>query len=142
MLETRPLLSSSVAAARAGLDAAWDAAEAQYQQIPGACARFNVELLRELRRRWSNAIRPDTSMLQLLFTRPDETGYHFTERVEVTMKSDEVIEMALVRDVPRGGLAQAGGVVVVTGDFTAPERALPAVEALLLQLAEPAARQL
>jgi len=79
-------------------------------------------------------------MFQLLFTRPDETGNHFTERVQVTWKSEQVIEMALVRDVPRVGLDQAGGLVHVTADFTAPERALAAVEALLLQLAEPAAR--
>lgn len=140
MLERGSLVSSAVVASGADLDAAWDAAEARYREIPAAPARFNAELLRQLRRCWSEAIRPDTSMFQLLFTRPDETGYHFTERVQVTWKSEQVIEMALVRDVPRVGLASAGGLVLVTGDFTAPERALPAVEALLLQLAEPPAQ--
>lgn len=45
--------------------------------------------------------------------------------------------MALVRDVPRTSLAKPGGLVVVTGDFTRPENARPAVEALVYQLADP-----
>lgn len=76
-------------------------------------------------------------MIAVLFTRPGETGYRFTERVQVDYQAPDRVEMALVRDVPRTSLAKPGGLVVVTGDFTRPENARPAVEALLYQLADP-----
>jgi len=77
-------------------------------------------------------------MFMLLFTRPGETGYEFNERVEVLWEAEDRIRLALVRDVPRRGLERPGGRVTVAGDFTTPENVLPAVEALLLQLATPA----
>ena len=98
---------------------------------------FNVSLLRALQPRWSQVVRPDASMMTVLFTLPDETGYEFTERVQVRYRSADRVEMSLVRDVPRTSLAKPGGRAVVTGDFTRPENALPAVEALLYQLADP-----
>lgn len=76
-------------------------------------------------------------MLTLLFTRPDETGYRFTERVEVVMEEPDRIRMSLVREVPRRGLDQPGGRTTVAGDFTRPENVVSAVEALLHQLADP-----
>jgi hypothetical protein len=45
--------------------------------------------------------------------------------------------MVLVRDALRISPAASGGPWTVTGDITRPENALPAVEALLLQLADP-----
>ncbi len=117
--------------------AAWDAAAERYSDMQAAVGEFNVNLLRALQPRWSQVVRPDTSMMTVLFTRPDETGYDFTERVQVTYQGADRVEMALVRDVPRTSLTKPGGRVVVTGDFTRPENALPAVEARLYQLADP-----
>ena len=76
-------------------------------------------------------------MFTLLFTRPGTTGYEADERVEVLLEDDDRVRMALVRHVPRRGQTRPAGHVTVAGDFTRPENALPAVEALLLQLADP-----
>jgi hypothetical protein len=115
------------------LPAAWDAARDRYGAMDNERARFNVELLTALRTRWESKVRPDTSMFTLLFTRPNETGYRFTERVRVEYEPNRV-EMILERDLSRQSLSQAGGRIVVAGDFTKPENALPAVEALLYQV--------
>ena len=109
----------------------------RYSTVDGPVGEFNVNLLRALQHRWSHVVRPDTSMTTVLFTRSGETGYDFTERVRVTYQRSDQVEMALERDLPRTSLAKHGGRVVVTGDFTRPENALPAVEALLYQLADP-----
>jgi hypothetical protein len=116
------------------LPVAWDAARDRYDSMDNDWARFNVALLTALRVRWESRVRPDTSMFTLLFTRPNETGYRFTERVRVEYEPDRVA-MSLERDLPRQSLSQSGGLVVVAGDFTRPENAIPAVEALLYQLA-------
>jgi len=116
---------------------AWDVAIARSRTLDVPAARLNLALLDALRPRWAGAVRPDTSMLTLLFTRPGETGYAFSERVEVQWETEGRVRLALVRDVPRRGLERPGGRVTVAGDFTRPENALPAVEALLLQLATP-----
>jgi len=116
---------------------AWDAALARSRETSHAQAIFNVELLEQLRPRWESSVRPDTSMWTLLFTVPDETGYRFTNRVEVAWQASDRVSMSLVVDRPQRSLTEPGGRAVVTGDFTRPENALPAVEALLWQLAEP-----
>jgi hypothetical protein len=118
---------------------AWDAAEMRYAAVDAPAARFNVSLLRTLRPRWEQAVCPDTSMFTLPFTRPDATGYKADERVEILVEADDRVRMALVRQAPRRGAARQAGPVRVTGDYTRLENALPAVEALLLQLAEPSA---
>ncbi|MCC2315601.1 hypothetical protein [Cellulomonas xiejunii] len=117
---------------------AWDVAAARFRALDVPAAHLNLALLDALHPRWAGAVRPDTSMFTLLFTRPGETGYAFSERVEVRWEAEDRVRMALVRDVPRRGLERPGGRVVVAGDFTRPENALPALEALLLQLASPA----
>jgi len=117
---------------------AWARAEERYSHLTHLpVGLFNTTLLAALAPRWRTAVRPDTSMFTLVFTRSDETGYEFTERVEVQWESHERVRMALVRDAGRRSLAQPGGRATVAGDFTRPENALPAVEALLHQLAEP-----
>jgi hypothetical protein len=121
------------------LGAAWDAALARYRDAEAPAASFNVALLKALRARWGLTLRPDTSMFSLLFTRPATTGYHADGRVEVLFEDDSRVRMALVRQVPRRGESRPAGRVTVTGDYTRPENALPAVEALLLQLTDPTA---
>lgn len=116
----------------------WDSLLAWYRDTDNDLARFNVELLEQLRERWGASVRPDRSMWTMLFTVPGETGYQFTNRVEVVWQSPDRVEMKLVSDQRRRSLTEPGGRAVVTGDFTRPENALPAVEALLWQLAEPA----
>lgn len=116
---------------------AWDAALARNRETSHAQAIFNVDLLEQLRPRWEASVRPDTSMWTLLFTLPDETGYRFTNRIEVAWQAPDRVSMSLVTDRPRRSLTEPGGRAVVTGDFTRPENALPTVEALLWQLAEP-----
>lgn len=116
----------------------WTLAQERYANLASLHAgAFNGALLTALAPRWRTAVRPDASMFMLLFTRPDETGYEFTERVEVLWEGEDRVRMALVREVPRRSLEQPGGRVIVAGDFTRPENALPAVEALLHQLASP-----
>jgi hypothetical protein len=119
------------------LGEAWDHAHQRYADIDADVAAFNTALLAALRDRWEQAVRPDTSMFTLLFTRPGETGDRFTERVEVEWQGPSRVAMVLVRDAPRISPAASGGPWTVTGDMTRPENALPAVEALLLQLADP-----
>jgi hypothetical protein len=119
------------------LGEAWDTAHQRYADIDADVAAFNTALLAALRDRWGQSVRPDTSMFILLFTRPGETGFRFTERVEVEWQGQSRVRMVLVRDVPRISPAANGGQWTVTGDIARPENALPAVEALLLQLADP-----
>ena len=71
------------------------------------------------------------------FTIPGTTGHAALERVEVLMDGADRVRMSLVLQVPRHGETSAVGPRTVTGDFTRPENALPAVEALLLQIADP-----
>jgi hypothetical protein len=119
------------------LASAWDAAEARYSDMNAPVARFNTALLQALRPGWGEAVRPDTSMFTLLFTRPGIAGYEADERVEVLVEAKDRVRMALVRQVPRRGESRPAGPVTVTGDYTDPENALPAVEALLFQLGDP-----
>jgi hypothetical protein len=119
------------------LGEAWDVVQRRYAEIDADVAAFNTALLAALRDRWGQSVRPDTSMFTLLFTRPGETGFRFTERVEVEWQGQNRVRMVLVRDVPRISPAARGGWQTVTGDITRPGNALPAVEALLLQLASP-----
>ena len=119
------------------LDVAWDRALEHYRDIDAPAARFNVELLLALRPRWGGAVRPDTSMFDVLFTPPGTTGYNFDERVEVAMESADRVRLAFVRQVPRRGERNPAGPVTIAGDFVRPETAPTAVEALLLQLADP-----
>jgi hypothetical protein len=114
---------------------AWDRAIGRYRDIPVPAARFNVELLEALRPRWEGRVRPDTSMFDVLFTRPDATGYSYDEHVEVTRESDDRVRVALTRMVPGPGEAHPAGPVVVTGDFVRPENATTVVESFLMQLA-------
>ena len=123
---------------------AWDAAVARYASM-NPCHElswFNVDLLVALRPRWGTQLRVDTGMFRLLFTRPHEHHYDEStaESVQVEREDDDRVRMALIRRVPRRALDQPGGSLVVTGDFTRPENALPAVEALLSQIAEPVDR--
>lgn len=113
---------------------AWDRALERYRGLPVPAATFNVALLEALRPRWAARIRPDTSMFDLLFTALDSTGYSYDERVEVSYESDIRVRMALRRMASRRGETRPAGPVVVTGDYTRPENALPAVESLLMQL--------
>lgn len=84
-------------------------------------------------------MRVNTSMFRLMFTRPDEHHYDesTSEFVRAELVGEGKVELALVRRVPRRSLEQAGGEGVVTGDFTRPDNAVPALEALLLQLCPP-----
>lgn len=121
------------------LRAAWDAALERYREVPAA--RFNVTLLEQLRPRWEQVVCPRTSMFRLLFIRAGTAGnpYEADARVQVELEvdRDERVRMEFVRQVPRRGETRPAGPVTVTGDFTRPENALPAVEALLYQLATP-----
>ncbi len=102
---------------------AWDSAIDRYRDMPAPAAQLNVELLEALRPRWEGRVRPDTSMFDLLFTRPGSTGYSYDERVEVTRESDDRVRVVLTRMVPRLGETRPAGPVVVTGDFARPENA-------------------
>ncbi|WP_028047273.1 hypothetical protein [Cellulomonas sp. URHE0023] len=121
---------------------AWDKALDRYADLDAAAARFNVTLLEMLRPRWESSVRPDTSMFMLLFTRPEVTGYHFDERVEVIVEAADRVRLAFVRNAPRRGEVLPAGPVTVTGDYTRPANAMQAVEALLFQLASPEQPQL
>lgn len=116
------------------LAAAWDVAEARYSEMDAPVARFNVALLRELRPRWEAVVRPDTSMFTVLFTRPGILAYGADELVEVLVEAEDRVRMALIREVPRREESGPAGPMTVTGDFTKPENAVPAVEALLFQI--------
>jgi hypothetical protein len=122
------------------LPGAWDAAMRRYADMDNGTARFNVNLLDTLRSRWAQVVRPDTSMFTLQFTRPGTKGYDADERVEVLVEAADRVMMRLVRQVPRRGESRPVGPVTVTGDYTKPENALPAVEALLYQIADPDGR--
>lgn len=104
-----------------------------------ANAAFSASLLRDLRERWEPRVRVTTSHFDLLFTRPGHRPLAGQpgEAVQVRLLTEDRVEMLLLRAVPRRGETRAAGPVTVTGDFTRPDNALPAVEALLLQLAEP-----
>jgi hypothetical protein len=104
--------------------------------MDNSTARFNVGLLNALRPRWVETVRPDTSMFTLQFTRPDTTGYRADERVDVLFETEGKVSMQLVRQVPRRGESRIAGPVTVTGDYTKPDNAISAVEALLHQLAD------
>jgi hypothetical protein len=117
------------------LPQAWDDAQARYLDWDAPAARFNHRLLTALRERWEDRIRPMTSMSTLRFTRPDESPYPYpAERVDVVMEGTDVVRMELLRMVPQRGQAQPAGPVTVTGDYTRADNAVPAVEALLMQL--------
>jgi hypothetical protein len=118
------------------LDVAWAQAMARYAGMDVPAARFNIALLTELQDRWGRVLRPVTSMFDLWFVRPNDT-YPFAELVIVAYEGIERVRMTLRRDLPRRSLERSGGPVTVTGDFARPENALPVVEALLLQLADP-----
>lgn len=126
-------------AASAELLEAWDAADRRFGSIGHPVATLIRDLLAQLRPRWESSVRPDFSMWTLLFTRPGETGYRFSECVEVSVEAEDRVRMTLVRDIPRVGLGKVGGRQTVAGDFTRPENMTPAVEALLHQLATPSA---
>ncbi len=113
---------------------AWDRAIGRYRDMPVPAARFNVELLEALRPRWEGRVRPDTSMFDVLFTRPDATGYSYDERVEMLWESENRVRSALRRMVPRPGETRQAGPAVVTGDFVRSENAMTVVESLLMQL--------
>jgi hypothetical protein len=119
------------------LGVAWDAAIDHYRDVNAPVATFNIGLLEALRPRWASVVRPDTSMFTLLFTHPGTTGYKADERVEVLLEEEDRVRMALVRHVPRRGETRPAGPVTISGDFTRRDNALPAVEALLFQLADP-----
>lgn len=114
---------------------AWDRAVDRYRDMPAEAARFNVALLEALRPRWETRVRPDTSMFDVLFTRPDSTGHSHDERVEVSRESDERVRVALRRMAPRRSETRPAGPIVVTGDYVRPGNAVPVVESLLMQLA-------
>lgn len=117
--------------------AAWLRAHARYADMDNPTARFNTQLLEALRPRWQSVVRPDTSMFTLLFTRPDRTGYDYDERVSVLFESADRVRIEFERTVARRGEDRLAGPITVAGDFTRPENAYPAVEAMLLQLQEP-----
>lgn len=121
------------------LPEAWDAADRRFGSMGYPAATLMRDLLAQLRPRWEASVRPDSSMATLLFTRPGETGYRFSERVEVAVEAEGRVRMALVREIPRAGLDKVGGRQTVAGDFTQPANMAPAVEALLHQLATPSA---
>ncbi len=103
-----------------------------------AGAAFSVNLLRQLRGQWESSVRVTTSHWDLIFTRPAEHPYPMaSEEVLVRLILDDRVEVSLRRSAPRRGETRPVGPVTVAGDFTRPQNALPAVEALLLQLAEP-----
>lgn len=123
------------AGGQADLVSAWDATTATFADDTYFAAAFNAWLLCELRPRWGSTVRPASSHSRLLFMAPAARPYVWREHVYVEWQSADRVEMALERLVPRKGLAKpGGGGGVVTGDFTLPENALPAVEALLYQL--------
>lgn len=119
----------------------WDAAVGccEADADTDAVAAFGAGLLRQLRGKWESQVRVTTSHWDLIFTRPTEhpfrAGQPSGEQVVVRIVSAEQVEMSLSRAVPRRGESQAAGHVMVAGDFTRPGNALPAVEALLHQLA-------
>jgi len=122
------------AGGQADLGGAWDATTATFADDSYLAASFNAWLLRELRPRWGGRVRPASSHSRLLFMTPAARPYVWSEHVYVEWQSADRVEMALERLVPRMGLGTPGGGGVVTGDFTRPENALPAIEALLHQL--------
>jgi len=81
-------------------------------------------------------------MFRLIFTRPDEHHYNDdeVEWVYAELVDAARVEMALVRRVDRKSLDRPGGEGAVAGNFARPENVLPALEALLWQLAEPESR--
>lgn len=101
-------------------------------------AALGASLLRQLRGRWESRLRVTTSHFDLVFTRPAEHPYPMaSEEVLVRLLLENRVEVSLRRSVPRRGETRPTGPVTVAGDFTRPSNALPAVEALLLQLADP-----
>ncbi len=103
-----------------------------------AGAAFSAELLQQLQGRWESRLRVTTSHWDLIFTRPAEHPHPMaSQEVLVRLLLDDRVEVSLRRSVPRRGEIRPAGPVAVAGDFTRPQNALPAVEAMLLQLAEP-----
>jgi hypothetical protein len=123
------------------LTVVWDQTLERYASVEPQhdLAAFNVGVLQALRPRWGDRLRVDTFMYRLLFTRPHERVYEYDalDWVYAEWTQPARVEMALVRRVARRSLDQPGSEAVVTGDFTKPENVLPALEALLWQLAEP-----
>lgn len=116
------------------VEAAWDKTAAYFADDTFFAAEFNKWLLSELRPRWAGKVRLASSHSRLLFMAPTAQPYKWSEHVYVEYQGPERVEMALERSVPRKSLTETGGGGVVTGDFTRPENAVPAVEALLYQL--------
>ena len=118
----------------------WDDAVALYaaHADTNVVAAFGGYLISGLRGRWDSQVRVTTSHWDLLFTRADEHPLRglqpVAEQVVVRMTTHDRVEMSLLRAVPRRGESRPAGHVTVAGDFTRPENALPAVEALLHQL--------
>jgi len=112
---------------------AWGKASRRDRDIDNEAAQLNVTILERLRHQWQDHVRPDTSMFTLQFTRPDETGYEHTERVDVEWEAPGRVRLALVRVVPRRVRASwpSGR---HRGLHQAPNT-LPALDALLVQLA-------
>ena len=118
------------------LESAWDAAQQRYTRVDTDLAHFNISLLSALRPSWGDVLRPVTSMFSLWLVRPKAT-YPYPEKVVVEYEGVERVQMSLFRELPRQSLERSGGAVTVAGDITRSANALPAVEALLLQLAAP-----
>lgn len=118
----------------------WEAAASLCDAYPGthADAAFSASLLRDLRERWESRVRVTTPHFDLLFTHADHRPLAGQpgEEVQVRLLTHDRVEMLLRRTVSRRGDSHPAGPVTVTGDFTKPDSALHAVEALLLQLTE------
>jgi hypothetical protein len=103
-------------------------------------ARVNTEVLQTLRPRWENSIEVDYFWIHGIAFWPRGAPRKTCVRAlaEDRGAQGQVVVVALVEFVPRSGLEQAGGLREVAGDVCSPANAVTVVDAMLLQLAEPA----
>lgn len=113
----------------------WQGALDRYDAIDTPIAEFNAALIRALRPSWEHRVRVATSMFRLWFMHPETATWPFEELVQVEYETDDRVSISLRRNAPRRGDARPVGPVIVAGDITRPENALPVVESFLMQIA-------
>jgi hypothetical protein len=105
-------------------DPHWDQSVAFLREdvphLPGAIA--TADLLERARPSWENKVVARTSMLDLLFTRPEE-AFPWAVTVRVERVGEDAFQFELVRDYH-----------LITADRATDENALAVLDAFLMQL--------